>query len=99
MRDVESTDALGSKARARVKRPRPATTHWVQSTTPPQVQAVKIRRREERSETVSSLFKGAEAELAVLAVLAVKEFPAVTAVAAVTADSADSAEISVSVAS
>ena len=47
----------GKRARARVRRPRAAVVHWVQRMTPPQVQAVKVRRRAVRRPIVDSRLK------------------------------------------
>jgi hypothetical protein len=47
-------DEEGKRARARVRRPRAAVVHWVQRMTPPQVQAVKVRRRAVRRPIVDS---------------------------------------------
>jgi hypothetical protein len=52
---VERGEAVeGKRARARVRRPRAAVVHWVQRMTPPQVQAVKVRRRAVRRPIVDS---------------------------------------------
>jgi hypothetical protein len=55
---VERGEAVeGKRAMTRARRPRAAVVHWVQRMTPPQVQAVKVRRRAVRRPIVDSRFK------------------------------------------